>query len=192
MLHKLLIVDDILLSLYKLSPLKRVHPHWGWSRRLSLSEPTDHAVEGEEDEEESGAVIAGSSMWVDKHVGGTKTKRHLSVSICRCSEVINVSTWHCCFCSVWRRFQSRVRVTLETFGSGGETQVLPWNAIWFHQLCRLWQSLLKSTRRSLTLLYLHIPNVTQWVLNQSTKAPVTVAPVWNLHLQSVKRSLLTN
>lgn len=28
----------------------------------------------EEDQEESGAVIAGSSMWVDKHVGGTKQK----------------------------------------------------------------------------------------------------------------------
>lgn len=74
MLHKLPIVDDILVSLYKLSPLKLMHPHWGWKRRLSLSEPTEHPMEGEEDQEESAAVQAGSSMWVDKHVGGTKQK----------------------------------------------------------------------------------------------------------------------
>lgn len=72
MLHKLLIGDDILVSLYKLSPLKLVHPHWGWNRRLCLSEPTDRPMKGEEDQEESGAVVAGSCMWVDKHVGGTK------------------------------------------------------------------------------------------------------------------------
>lgn len=74
MLHKLLIEDDIPGSLYKLSPLKLVHPHWGWDRRLSLSKPTEHPMEGEEDQEESGSVRAGSSMWVDKHVGGTVQK----------------------------------------------------------------------------------------------------------------------
>lgn len=73
----------------------------------------------------------------------------------------------------------------------GEIQVLPWNAIWFHQLCSLWQSLLKSTSSpppEVHVLHLHIPNVTQWVFNPSTKTPITIAPAWlvsvcaNFHL----------
>lgn len=72
MSHKLLIADGILVSLYKLSALKLVHPHWGWNRRLSLSEPTDGPMKAGEDQEESAAVVAGSRMWVDKHVGGTE------------------------------------------------------------------------------------------------------------------------
>lgn len=43
-------------------------------RRLSLSEPTEHPMEGEGDQEESGAAQAGSSMRVDKHAGGTTQK----------------------------------------------------------------------------------------------------------------------
>lgn len=47
-----------------------------------MSKPTEHPTEREEDKEESGAAQADStSMWVDKHVGGTEQKDMLDVRL---------------------------------------------------------------------------------------------------------------
>lgn len=75
------ITDNIPINLYKLSPMKLIHCHqkWRWNQWLSLTlrsvsylKANLNTLRREKDEEESGAAQAESTtMWVDKHVGGT-------------------------------------------------------------------------------------------------------------------------